>query len=574
MKSLWLLTIKNLKVLLRDKGSALIVIFAPLLIILILGLSYNNSGLYNIKIGVVAPSQSPDVQSFISLLQEQKFTLNNYDSDIDQCLQDIRTGLVHACINLPESLQIESNSPKEVVFYVDPTRINLVWMIQETVNSKFDLKAKEISQGLADQVLGTLSTVKTDLQGRVQDVSGIQSSASSASSLASSARENLNNIDVTLDELPVNSEVIKTLESSVLAALDKVNQAREDLAALNLSSSQEEQVDGPLGSAKSNLETVLPLVSDNSTDSLSYNFFLLQKNVQKSKEKLLAAKATIENSDSSLESTQTTLQQTVDSLTALQNAMNQISSNIDQLKVTDSNTIAQPLTTKIETVREEGTYLNYLFPTLLIIVIMFSSLLLGTTLVMMEKNSSAYIRNFFIPVRKATFIAATYLTSLFLNLVQIIIILGISLIFLKDSLPIFPSVALILFITASVFTFLGMALGYLFSSEDTGVLASISLGSLLLFTSGVIIPLEAIAPALRDIINFSPFVIAEGMIREIFLFSSTISDVYIDFLVLLSYAIVLFLLVLIIEVVLHKHLIKRAMQQHHLKKQGKKTVKK
>ena len=40
MNSLWLLTTKNLKLLIRSKGSALIVVFAPLLIILLLGLSF------------------------------------------------------------------------------------------------------------------------------------------------------------------------------------------------------------------------------------------------------------------------------------------------------------------------------------------------------------------------------------------------------------------------------------------------------------------------------------------------------------------------------------------------------
>ena len=52
MNTLWLLTKKNLRLLIRAKGSALIVVFAPLLIILILGLSFNNASKYGLNIGV------------------------------------------------------------------------------------------------------------------------------------------------------------------------------------------------------------------------------------------------------------------------------------------------------------------------------------------------------------------------------------------------------------------------------------------------------------------------------------------------------------------------------------------
>src|SRR3989338_10118589 len=140
MRSIWLLTMKNLKLLLRAKSSALIVIFAPLLIILILGLSYNTSSKYGLNIGVYAPSFTDDVNSFIELLKEQEFRIVTYSTSVDECVQDIKGGFVHTCISLPESFVIEGNAAREVTFYVDPSRINLVWVVQETVKSKFDFK--------------------------------------------------------------------------------------------------------------------------------------------------------------------------------------------------------------------------------------------------------------------------------------------------------------------------------------------------------------------------------------------------------------------------------------------------
>ena len=141
METLWLLTKKNLKLLIRSKSSALIVFLAPLLIILILGLSYNTSSQYGLNIGIYSESFTEDVNSLMETLQEQEFKIIKYENSIEECVEDIKLGYVHACVDTPSILQVESNTPKEVTFYLDPSKINLVWMIQETLKSKFDLQS-------------------------------------------------------------------------------------------------------------------------------------------------------------------------------------------------------------------------------------------------------------------------------------------------------------------------------------------------------------------------------------------------------------------------------------------------
>src|SRR3989339_994363 len=158
--SIWLLTKKNLKMLIRAKGSALIVVFAPLLLILILGLSFNNSSKYGINIGVYAPVFNDEINAFISTLQEQEFEIIKYDSSLDTCIEDIKSGVVHTCITVPESFKMEDNSQKEITFYVDPSKLNLVWMIQETLQNKLNLKSQEISQTIAEDMLTRMGDAK------------------------------------------------------------------------------------------------------------------------------------------------------------------------------------------------------------------------------------------------------------------------------------------------------------------------------------------------------------------------------------------------------------------------------
>ena len=550
-RQIWLLTIKNLRLLLRSRASALIIVFAPLVIILLIGLSYNNSAQFGLNIGIAVDSFTEDVESFITLLEEEEFTIYRYESKLDDCIADIKSSTVHTCITLPESLLVEDNNQKEIVFYIDPSRINLVWMIQNTVQKKFSIKSQEISQNLAQGVLGQLTDTKDTISQKILELDSIKERTGSASGSTEEIRTNLEEVDLTgesyedsninqdlQDSRDLISDVLGSISSAVsnenirTEMLSKLNEAKDTLYGKD---SDDETIQGIIGVLQAGLDSAITAISSAGSD--------LNEVVE-------------------------TLNGLVTDIDSVQADLNIIYENLEGQKVTDADTLASPLTTKIERVSPESTYLNYLFPALLVMVVMFSSLLLGTTLVMIEKNSPAFLRNFFLPVRKIIFVTSIYITTLILILTEISIILGISLFFLKDSLPLFPAVAFVLFITASVFTFLGMAIGYVFTSEETGVLASISLGSVFLFISGVILPLEGISPLLRKVTHFNPFVIAEKVVREIFIFNSSFSALKADLSLLVGYAVILFIIILIIESFLHEHIIHKLLK-HHQRVKGK-----
>ena len=66
----------------------------------------------------------------------------------------------------------------------------------------------------------------------------------------------------------------------------------------------------------------------------------------------------------------------------------------------------------------------------------------------------------------------------------------------------------------------------------------------------------------------------EKLVREIFIFQSSFAIIWIDIVTLVGYAVVLFLIILVAESLLHKHLINRFMRHHHkLHKQKQKKEK-
>ncbi len=563
MQSLWLLTRKNIKLLFRSKSSSLIVFFAPLLTILILGMSYNTSSQYGLNIGIYAPSFSEDVESFIEVLQEQEFRIIKYPHSVEECVKDIKNGVVHTCLSLPESLQVEGNTPKEVTFYLDPTRINLVWMIQETLKAKFNFRAQEISQSLTQDLLSRLADSKTKVGTKVEELKSIREKSGSASGSVDTASGSLSGLDLTAPTTTYNLAVITNISTDIKKAIDEVKDAQEAVSNSNLSSSERNAVGSSLENAESALDRIYAAVSGTGDDSIGELISELQVDLEIVRVKLGKAAAGVSTSTSSLSSASAGLQEVNAGLGALETTLMEVKATLEGQAVTDAGTIVSPLVTKIERVAKEGTYLNYSFPTLLVLVIMFASLLLGTILVMMEKTSPAFLRNYFLPVSKATFVISIYLTTLALVLVQMFILLGISLFFIPEVLAAAPLIVLVLFVAASVFTFLGMVIGYVFLSEETALLASLSLGSLFLFLSGVVLPIETISPSLREAMAFSPFVLAEKLVREIFIFGSSLGDSLVDLLILVGYVAILFLLILIIESILHQQLSHRFLRHHH-----------
>lgn len=571
MKRLWLLTKKNLKLLIRSKSSALIIFFAPLLIILILGLSYNTSSKYGLNIGVYSTSFTEEVNSFISSLQEKEYKIVKYETSLEECVEDIKLGFIHTCVSIPESLQIEENKPKEIVFYIDPSKINLVWAIQEDLGNKFNLKAQELSQELAQNILTSLIETKTKVSEKSTELNSVKEKSVAASASTETLTENLGKIDLSMPTTAYDTAFVAALKnnlsSEIESGLSEVTAAINAVESANISSGKT-QIKTALNSIDEKLNLALALVQGNGTNSLEEVVVLiasLEQDLTSTKTKLTSASEAIGSTTTSLSATTEMIKGSIASLEGVQQGLEEIKSNLESQKVTDASVVSAPLITKIEKVSPEKSYLNYMFPVLLVLVIMFSSLLLGTTLVMMEKNSPAFFRNYFVPLKKGMFVLSIYLTNLIITLIQIVVILGVALFFLKENPLVMLPIALILLLSSSVFTFLGMSLGYLFKSEETGVLASISLGSFLLFMSGVVLPLESVSPLLRKITYYNPFVISEKIIRELFLFSASFKVIWVDVVTLIGYSVVLFVIILIIERIIQKHLIEHFMTSLHQK---------
>ncbi len=492
---------KNLKLILRSKGSALIVIFGPLFMILLVGTAFNTTSVYGIRVGVFSEGYTDLSEAILNELAGKQFNIIRMQSR-DECIENLKVGEVHVCSIFPPNLNIKTES--NILFYVDPSRINLVYLLIEGISSKVETKAEEISLQLTKQVLEVLTSTKNEI-GENRDLAGSIITAShkgdqniEEASLALSGQDfNIKESDFDFDSLEDNANNLAKLYNISVAGIL-----------------------GPLGRIKLVLREKIGVIDKNA--ELGKSAVRLLKETKKDLEEQDEAASFIDKSFSKIEV------------------------NINKIGLTSAAKIVSPISTKIEPVVAKKTHLNYLFPTLIMMIVMFMAVLLSSIIVIREKTSISYFRNFISPTGDALFMLGVYITSLIIVVFQLLIVFGVAFYFFRTALLEFiPNVLAVLLIFVSMFTLLGMIIGYMFRSEETSSLAAISAASIMLFFSNTVLPLETLPTLIVKIARYNPFVIGESMLRKIMIFQYGLGSLAQQIYIALGVLAVLFIVALI-----------------------------
>lgn len=497
LSNLFAIIIKNIKLIARSKSSSIIVLLGPLLIIVLIGTAYNTSNIYDIRIGAYSGEYSDLSNSILEIIGKQ-FTVIKMDSK-EECITSLKSSLIHVCALIPNKLAV--GSTEAIDFNVDQSRVNLVWIVIDAISTEVSSKKSELSLQMTTSILDVLSDTRSKIEIK-------KNSLVNVGEANKEALQKLESVSSGLGELSLDVE--KRIDiSKISQKLDEV------IAANNLSSDAFEPV-------KKTIKNVL-----NNTKGFEKEL------VEKTSSSLLGineAKGGVSSSVAGLDD--------------IKESLEAVKKNIDSVMGNSAETIVSPIQTSVTPIVTEKTHLSFLFPTLLVLIIMLIGLLLSSSLVVREKTSSAYFRNFITPTKDIVFVLGHFLTNFIILILQLSIILIIASLFFKDDLVkvLYPaSVSLI--IINSVFILAGMLLGYLFKSEETSMLATVCVASLFLFFSSTILPLETLPTYLRNIADYNPFVLSESVLKKIMLFKYSLTAVNQFLIVLIAYIALLFILV-------------------------------
>jgi len=552
MANLLIMVQKNIKLLLRAKSSALIVIGGPLFIILFAGIAFDHTNIYAVSIGAFSPSYNDLSNSFLERLSEKNFKVVRYP-DAESCRDAIKKGEINTCAVFSKDFALAKEGANELSFFVDYSQINLVWTIVNTMTERVTARSIELSENLTSIVLNALDYSRLAVTESRPDVITLTTENDEIGRRVVNIQSELSEIELGLDPNEFAVSNLSKKKASVKHWIDNsLGIAKESLdESVSFIDATDELVQGSAAGGTIGQELLSKFIEsvdeinalkgrlDDTELLVNQEFGELQIIIDTIIGKITQTKAIVDHANSvkefsvdELDSINKLLDKSLVNILDVQKTLNSVEKTISSIEVKDASSIVQPIITTIKPVVAEKSYLNYIFPTIVSLILMFTALLLAPTLIMLEKNSPAYFRNYMTPAKKITFFLSIFLTCIILLSVQVLIILGIAGVFFSEVLVSLPSIVLVMFLGMTLFTGIGMIVGYGFTSEETAILGSISLGSVLLFLSDIIIPVESMPHWLGSIVSLNPVILVGELVRKTAVFGLPFSALGIDLLTL------------------------------------------
>lgn len=551
---------KNFKILFRSRSAALIILLGPLFIMIIAGMAFNSAGAFDLTIGVHSPSETQKALEVTDALDKEYEVLIFLTTT--ECVAALEEGRIHACIEYPDEFVVAQGRRNEIVMFVDSSKTSIVEVIKSSLVRIIGSEQQRISSDLTGVLVDTMdATVNLLDLTRSQELASVLSRSGEVSTQLASITAKVGGINLSYNPEAFNLAGIRFLAEEIDSQASNLKYEAED-ALDELSSFADNIYDANISEELNNeasdaIEYVITTRAElaETLDGLDANREDMLNVIRHSQEQLdLITKqldaARMEND--AIGQGINTQKAELDAVKAVvADADAKLAGGIDRLTsvaVTNVTSIVQPISLTTQTVVTNITRLNYIFPTLMMLVIMFVSIMISSTLIIAEKRSPARFRMFTTPTKDITFLISTLVTVLILIALQILVILlvaqlGFGIEVGGNAL----NIVLVLFIASFVFIFIGMIVGYVFSSEQSSVLASISIGSLFLLISDLILPLESMPPLMQRIVEQTPFILSTDVLRRVVIFEATLPEVGLQTAILSGYVIAFLLCIIIVR---------------------------
>ena len=480
---------KNFKILWRSKISAMAIVIVPLIVVLLVGIGFSTSSFGSMNVGVFSENYNDLTNSSIDIIKEKGYKIQKYSSE-ENCEKSVKDGKTKICIVFPKGLSIESEESIEI--YSDQSRTDIAYYLINSIQSQISKKSSGISEVEVQKLINSLNEAKKTISSVRKDISDMKNKINSAENSASGISSKTIDID------------------TLFSRLNSINSSLE-----NLPSDNETDVD----EIREDLETVR-----DKAIAINYTFNNIEKDSGNLDKDLSDLKQLINSVDSEL---------------------NNLHQKLSSTEIAEAEHIANPLKTNIKSLKPNSSNWDNMFPSFLLIVILFCSIILASSLIIREKKAGAYFRNSITSTSNLTFIIGTYITCLIILILQLLIVLtGVHFIIGTSLDKMVLELALAVLFSSSIFIFLGMLVGYAFKSEETTMVVSISLVALFLFFSNVIFPIEALSGPLERVISYNPAAVSNNLFRKIVLFKYEVGSMLKSFYILAGTLVITMLITL------------------------------
>ncbi|MBR9702900.1 ABC transporter permease [Candidatus Woesearchaeota archaeon] len=551
--------LKNFKLLFRSKETAFTIIFGPLLIILLVGFAFSGQDEITLNLGIYADEYTSLADDIINSLSEQ-YPVNIHATK-EECLEQVKIGTTHLCILFPADFVVKENHTNNVEFNVDPSRINLVYAIVDELSTKFGLQREALSLELTNKILGRLSGTKLVLADQSHNLASVQENRKDAANALDETvghttpkEMNFSIIDLRIlrghsTGISQDAEQLYTKgDEDLQEAISVLNDMKSDCVgcsnstidkielAIDRFEETRTDMDGIHEETPNKLQAIYSMIdsASNTINQLEDNYEEIQRDGRIIEEKISDA---------------------IDELADMKEVLNEAKGSmeymhevLDTIAISEAGTIVSPISTTINPVTTERSNLSFTYPYVLMLVIMFMGLMLGSTLIVSDKNSRAAFRNFTTATRDEFHIFMSFITTLLILVAQVAIILFFSYFLVATPLMNnFGASLIIILLAITLFSFFGMTLGYLSHNQESAMIASLTIGSVMLFISNLVIPIESMNFIIRIFTSINPYVLLSELLKKSMLFGTPIRQFGGQLIIVFALAVALLVVIMAVQ---------------------------
>src|SRR3989338_2867459 len=367
---------KNIRLLLRSKSDLVIILLGPLIVVTLVGVAFSNSqNQFALSVGVYSEKYSELTNSLVQKLA-QKFTVYQFESVVE-CVKYVRRGKVNICVEFPPDLDIKKDGgSSEITFYLDFSRVNVVWIVLDTLTERVSEKSTEISKDLTQILLTKLSDVHNESVTDLGILNTVILRQGNISFKLAEVYSDLSSVDLTVDsdefkssQIKSSAEKINNLSQGIIEeSIDMIFDLEDIIGDMNCST---------ISLANNRMNTALKNISemaeelnetygkeDNDTieNSFLYYIELMSEKVNETQSQL-GLVSDVKNRITADSYVKKALKEHSEDFLLLNNSMADVESKITSIEIRDASTIVNPITTKIQPVTIEGSYFNFLLPT-------------------------------------------------------------------------------------------------------------------------------------------------------------------------------------------------------------------
>lgn len=517
---------KDTKIFCRDIRSFALLFLTPIFIVLLVGIAFLSTQPSHVPVIACTEDKTSDLyrDTLLLLRSSGVFDISEREGDCKEIIsQQIKNSDVRAGIIVPQQ---SANSTVEIM--IDNTK-----PVSTYIESYFNLITKDLSQKLINAVMADMWSNVGNVS---QQIDYIHAELISYSQTLGGASSDLDASNAAIAGVKGKISSIKNAKASIDSSITEVQMLDGNIASI---SSSIETIDEKRG----NIERTLGYLNISSAAfyMLSENITMIEDNLASIRNTASAAETSINAIEISLRNAQSILENAntdememrmtnaANSLSSASVSIKQVKGNIDSLAnrlMVAKNTLlreqdkykpvySEPVNSRITRYFGNKRYIDFIFPTILVMILMLMSTFLSATSFIRQRSMGLLKRisisttgSNFLLFEKMIFNAFVSLIPLPFILAAGSLVLGIQ-INVNNAIPI----VFVCSILSIVFVLIGLIIASFSRTESTAILASLIFVVPMMFLSGAFTPYEALPPGLQIFAASMPITISTRLIE-------------------------------------------------------------